>query len=80
MQQKEKPYVFIGPGTGQRYAVVKRQGTWRLGALDSYCDGYRSEGLDMTFVGHKTLAEANAHARMVEQLFINARKGENNGA
>lgn len=79
MQQKEKPYKFIGPATGQRYAVVKRQGTWRLVALDSYCDGYRGEGLDMTFVGHKTLAEANAHARMVEKIFLDARKGEGNG-
>ena len=80
MKKEEKPYVFIGVGTGQRYAVERRHNAWHLVAIDSFSKDMRGVPMEMTSTGHKTLKEANAHARMVEQLFINARKGENNGA
>lgn len=76
MKEKEKPYSFIAPRTGNRWSVVKVQSLWHL-RVDNCIERKFSKGEQgiMTFRGHKTLKEANAHAKEVEQMLLAENKG-----
>lgn len=75
MKEKEEPYSFIAPRTGNRWYVAKAQGLWQL-KVENCGGGKYTKGEQgiMTMHGHKTLNEANAHAKEVEQMLL-AEKG-----